>query len=128
MNRRITLSALTAAIVLPGALVSVGRLEESHHARAEVKGMRGVLQEIGRLDSPSLSAYRRMSDFDCLLYRRGDDPFALEVCVDRRGRLIEAIDRRSGDPRAWSLLEDPGASAIRLDRALVDRLLPPPPS
>jgi hypothetical protein len=85
--------------------------------------MRAVLATIGPLDQTSLAGYRRLGTFDCLLYRRGSDPFALEVCVDPGGRVVETIDRRQGDPRVWSLREDRVHSAVRVDRAEVDRLL-----
>lgn len=95
--------------------------------------MRRVLALVGPLDNPSLDAYRIDIDFefDCLLYRRGANRYALELCFDRAGRLAEAIDRRSGKPRISSLREHPEASTIRADRSEVVRLLkrlgaPPP--
>jgi hypothetical protein len=63
---------------------------------------------------------------DCLLYKRGRNPFALELCFDGAGRVIEAIDRRGGSPRISSIREDPSASNIRIDRAaalaLIERM------
>jgi hypothetical protein len=126
------------AFVLAGAaalalLVAVGRWEGHRHERAEVAGMRRVLAAVGPLDNPSLAAYRIDIDFefDCLIYRRGANRFALELCFDRSGRAAEAIDRRGPKERIWSLREHPQASTIRVDRAEVVRLLkrlgaPPP--
>lgn len=112
--------AATAAV----ALVLVGRWEGERHADAEVRGMRGVLAAVGPLGNSSLDAFRvSLVPFDCLLYRRGSNPYALELCIDERGRLVEALDRRSGSLRVWSLREDPDASPIRFDRAEVNRLL-----
>ena len=37
---------------------------------------------------------------DCLLYKRGSNPFALEFCFDGAGRVIEAIDRTRRSARA----------------------------
>lgn len=85
--------------------------------------MRTVVAAVGPLDNPSLSAFRYLSNFQCLVYRRGADPVALELCVDARGRLVEAIDRRSRERKIWSLRDDPTRSTILLDRAEVDRLL-----
>jgi hypothetical protein len=122
--RRLVLLAAAAVAVLV-ALVFVGRWEGDRHARAEIRAMQRTFEAVGRLDNPTLDAYRIDIDsrFDCLLYRRGSDRLALELCFDRRGRLVEAIDRRSGKPKIASLREDPGASTIRVDRAEVVRLL-----
>ena len=77
---------------------------------------------IGPLDSPSPTG-RVLEGFDCLVYGRGDVRFALEVYVDDDGRVVETIDRRHGERHIASLREDPAGSTIRVDRALVDRLL-----
>ena len=69
--------------------------------------MARVLGEIGPLDQPEVSGYRRMTIFDCLTYRRGENPFALELCVNAQGRVIETMDRRNGEPDVWSLREIP---------------------
>ena len=61
--------------------------------------------------------------FDCLVYRRGPNPYALELCVDHTGRVVEAIDRRTVDRKIWSLTFEPASSPVRVDRAEVDRLL-----
>jgi hypothetical protein len=112
-----------APVVVLAVLVGVGRFEGSHEARREQSGFRIVERLIGPLDSPGLSGYRVQSAFDCLTYRRGGNVFALELCVDRAGRVVEAIDRRSYVRRIWSLTFDPSASDVRVDRAEVDRLL-----
>jgi hypothetical protein len=111
------------AIVIAVALVAVGRFERSHQAQREMNGFRIVQRLVGPLDSPSLSGFRVLSSVDCLTYRRGGNVFALELCVDRAGRVVEAIDRRSVDRRIWSLKFDPSVSTVRVDRAEVDRLL-----
>jgi hypothetical protein len=116
-------AASAIAIVAAVALVAVGRYERSHQARREVNGFRVVQRLIGPLDSPSLSGFRVLPSFECLTYRRGGNVFALELCVDREGRVVEAIDRRTFDRRIWSLKFDPSASTVRVDRAEVDRLL-----
>lgn len=121
-RRRLALATLVVGVVL-AALVPVGRWEAARRADEQIRGMRTVRAVIGRLDSPSLSGYRRLSLFDCLTYRRGRNPFALELCFDREGRLIEAIDRRSGDPRIWSLRDDPTRSTLHAERAEIERLL-----
>lgn len=119
------MAAAAAAAVLV-ALIPLGLWESNRHADSELRGMRRVQAAIGPLDQPSLDAYRVNigTGFDCLLYKRGINRFALELCFDKQGRLIEAIDRRgAGDPKISSLREAPGDGTIRVDRALVDRLL-----
>lgn len=88
-----------------------------------MNGFRIVERLVGPLDSQSLSGYRVLPGFDCLTYRRGTNPFALELCVDPAGRVVEAIDRRTSTRRIWSLRFDPDASTVRVDRVEVDRLL-----
>lgn len=118
------LATTLAALVLAGALVALGRWERAHRADDQNAGMRSVLADVGPLASPSLSAFRYLATFQCLLYRRAGDRVGLEVCFDARGRLIEAIDRTGpGRPKIWSLRDDRERSTIRVDRAEVDRLL-----
>jgi hypothetical protein len=115
--------ASTIALVVAVALVAVGRYERSHQVQRQVNGFRIVQRLIGPLDSPTLSGFRVLPSVECLTYRRGGNVFALELCVDRDGRVVEAIDRRTFDRRIWSLKFDPAASTDRVHRAEVDRLL-----
>ena len=120
--RRIAAGILVTLIVL-GGLVFVGRWERAQRADEQVQGMGEVLAAVGPLDGPTLSAFRYLQDFQCLAYRRDRNPVALELCVDADGRVVEAIDRRSGEPTIWSLRDDPTRSTLRVDRGEVDRLL-----
>src|SRR5689334_16453378 len=116
------------AVAALASLIPIGRWEARRHARHEVAGIHRVLAAIGPLEQPSLDAYRIGvgPGLDCLLYRRGANPFALEICFDASGRVVEAYDRRGTGPRIWSLREDPSASTVRIDpraaHALVERL------
>jgi hypothetical protein len=116
-------AAVLAAIALAALLVALGRWERGRRAEEQISGMRRVLAAVGPLDSPTLKAFRYLTSFQCLLYERNGNPVALELCVDPEGRLVEAIDRRAGDPEIASLRDDPTRSTIRLDRDEVDRLL-----
>ena len=109
-----------ASLVL---LVVVGRWEGRRHAGKENAKILRIREAVGRLDRPRPTGFRILNPFTCLTYRRGGNKYALELCVDGAGRVVEAIDRRSGTPRIASLREDPGAATVRVDRGEVDRLL-----
>lgn len=119
---RAAAAAVLGAVVL-AALVALGRWEAEQRVEAEVEGMARTLAAVGALDSPSLTGYRVLHAFDCVVYRRGETRFALEVCVDEAGRVVETIDRRGSEHRVHSLRDDPDASTLRVERALVDALL-----
>lgn len=125
MSSRITraLALALAVVAVAAALVAIGRWERGREAAREEHGFRVVQRLIGPLGSPSLSGFRVFPAFDCLTYRRGANPFALELCVDHAGRVVEAIDRRRYDRRIWSLRFDASASTDRVDEAEVQRLL-----
>jgi hypothetical protein len=120
-RRSFAIGAIVVAVA--AALVAVGRWEGSSEAHREIRGFHIVQRLIGPLDSPTLSGFRVLPGFDCLTYRRGTNVFALELCIDRGGRVVEAIDRRTYDRRIWSLRFDPSASTDRVDRTEVERLL-----
>jgi hypothetical protein len=117
------LSLVAAAVAVLVAIAFVGRSEKRSWADSQLRGMERVLRLVGALDQRSLIGYRILPGFDCLVYQRGPDRLALELCVDRAGRLVVAVDRRGGARRYYDLHSDPGAASIRLDRAEVDRLL-----
>jgi hypothetical protein len=121
-RRRLAAVAL-AVLVLAALLVAIGRWERSRRAGEQVDGMRTVVAAVGPLDNGTLKAFRLLSQFQCLLYERGGNPVALELCFDVPGRVVEAIDRRGDEPRIFSLRDDPTRSTIRVDRQEVDRLL-----
>jgi hypothetical protein len=117
--------ARTAVAVVAAAalLVGVAHVEATRQASAQERGMRKVVRLIGPLDGTALSGYRRLPGFDCLTYRRGANPFALELCTDAQGRVVEAIDRRTATRHIWSLRFAPGSSDVHVDETRVQRLL-----
>lgn len=117
------LAVAAAAVVALAILVVVGRHERSSHAADENRKIAEIRSLVGPLDSPSLDAFRLLPQFSCLLYRRNGNRFALELCVDGKGRVVEAIDRRGRTPRIASLREDPSHATVRVERSEVDRLL-----
>jgi len=121
VSRRFAFLA-AAAFVLASALVGTGRWERSHRADVQNRGIRRLVDEIGPIAKSDPDYFRYLPQFQCLLYRRGTARFALEVCADADGRVLEAIDRR-GDTRIWSLRDDPTRATVRIDRAALDRWL-----
>ena len=119
---RVAAILLAALLVIVG-LVYVGSWERERHADEQARGMGMVLAAVGPLDGQTLSAFRYLQNFQCLAYRRDRNPVALELCFDSEGRVVEALDRRSDEPKIWSLREDPTRSTLRVDRREVDRLL-----
>jgi hypothetical protein len=115
--------AAVALVAAAAVLVGIGRWERGRHADRQNDGIERVRKAVGTLDSPTLKGFRFLADFQCLVYSRGRDELALELCVDRSGRVVEAIDRRSGEPRFWSLREDPTEASVQVDRAEVERLI-----
>jgi hypothetical protein len=125
LTLRQALVAVAVTCVLITGLVGAGLAERSHRAREQSRAIAEVASEVGPLDSPELDSYRYLFDhLQCLLYRRGRNPFALELCIDEKGRVVEAIDRRTAPkPLVHSLRDDPTRSSVRVDRAEVTRLL-----
>jgi hypothetical protein len=122
-QRSALLAAAALALVALVVLAFAGQWEKRRWVDEQLRGMARIERLVGPLDQRSLIGFRVLPQFDCLVYRRGPDLLALELCVDRNGRLVEAIDRRGGARRYYDLHADPGAASIRLDRAEVDRLL-----
>ena len=118
-------AATVAAVALLGGLVAVGRWEAGHHARDENARIASIRAAVGELDRPKPVAFRVHIGFgfDCLLWKRRSNPYALELCFTRDGRVVEAIDRRHGDPRIASLREDPDRATTRIDPDLARQLL-----
>jgi hypothetical protein len=115
-----------AVVLVAGVLVGlalVGRWEKDRWVDSQLHGMARIERLVGPLDQRSLVGFRVLPQFDCLVYRRGPDLLALELCIDGRGRLVQAIDRRGGARRYYDLHSDPSTASIHVDRAEVDRLL-----
>ena len=112
-----------ASLLALAVLVALGSWERERRADRQSAGIRAVLSEVGTLDSGELRGFRIFVNFQCLVYERGRNDFALELCVDDDGRVVEAIDRRDGTPEVWSLRDDRSRSQVRVDRREVNRLL-----
>jgi hypothetical protein len=102
--------AAAAGVVI---LVAVGMLERSH----EQSYMRGGIGRVRAAIGPSLSRpgptnYLYAAGRTCLLWAAAGRSYGLELCVDPRGRVVEAVDRRGGTSTFYSLVEEPGAAKL----------------
>lgn len=114
-------SALVTAALL---LIPVGRWQAQRGRAADQHRIEAIATLAGPLGGRRLTAYR-LATFNCLLYRVQKNPFALELCFDPHGRLVEAIDRRhyGYDPVIGSVRYDPGAAPITVPPARLLKLL-----
>jgi hypothetical protein len=104
--RRLVVTIIVISLVA-SALATLGSVEGDHAADRQIRGMAAVQREVDSTPAPP-SAFRITPTLYCLLYRRGANPFALELCYDRTGRLEQTIDRRNFvSPTFWDLEYDP---------------------
>lgn len=99
--------------MLLAAVAVYGRWEAQRSLDAERRGILGVRNLVGEeLLAPSVSDYYGDGVYVCLRYWAGGDPFALSLCYDGKGRLVEAVDERSGTPKFYSLRYRPAAAPV----------------
>jgi len=113
-----------AAVVLVGAvvLVALGRIERRSEQRHNVDGIARVRALVGgNVAHPA--DFRQSTGLSCLLYGGPQRVFALELCIDPSGRLVEAVDRRAPVSKFYSVTSEPSAARQRLDPGLVARLI-----
>jgi hypothetical protein len=110
------LLVLVALVLLAVVLVAVGRFEGRHAKDNALGGIDRVRAAVG---ASRPDAYRLTPSLACLLYGRDGHLFALELCHDLQGGLVEAIDRRGRSSRFWDVTYDPG---VARDRVAPDRL------
>jgi hypothetical protein len=104
------------------ALVAVGRHERASEREWNLDGIAVVRYLVGAgIDHPV--SYRLPVGLRCLIYKRDGRPFALELCVDPYGRVVEGVDRRGSVPRFYSVTAEPGVADERFASSTVDRLL-----
>ena len=112
---------LVGAALIPLLLVPVGRWEHHRADAVTLSHMRALRTFAGPELERHLSGYRLSFTFDCLLYstlsnRAAPDSltFAVELCFDPNGRLVEAIDRRPAQVLFYSFLLQPNAPVLRV--------------
>jgi hypothetical protein len=108
--------------VLAIVIVVVGREERTSERRHDLDGIALVRSLVGRRIGSAVN-YRVSSNLYCLLYSARRRVFALELCVDGQGRIVEAVDRRGTLPTFYSVAAEPTAANERLDLHLVSRLI-----
>jgi hypothetical protein len=117
-----TRGRLAVAAIVVVALIAVGWFEGARFEDEQNDGIESVLRAVGPIDQPALSHFRFQVGLSCLVYERDGNPLALELCWDMAGRLVEAVDRRGGDERRWTLRPNPDAAEHRADIERVRRL------
>jgi hypothetical protein len=122
VSRRRAVVAAAGVLVVALALVAVGRRERTSERNWNLDGIRAVRLLVGARINHPLS-YRVPTGLWCFIYGSSGRPFGLELCVDRYGRLVEAVDRRGSVPRFYSVVSEPGAARQRLPPSTVNRLL-----
>lgn len=123
ISRRAVLLALAAAAVLL-VLIPLARLERAHAQHVQLAGMTRLWHRGGaRVDGGNVDGFRRGLNEDCLLYDADGTPIAYELCFDR-GNLVQAIDRRGGRFRAWTIQPyGAGVATVHIAPALLAREL-----
>jgi hypothetical protein len=122
VSRRVVLGVVVVLLAAL-AVVAVGRWERGRHADQENDGIERVYDAVGELDGPTLEGFRFLEEFQCLIYGRDGRTFALELCVDWDGRVVEGIDRRGDDVKISSLREDPDRARVRVSRRAFEQVV-----
>lgn len=124
VRRATALRVALFALVVLGVCVPVGRWQDRRALAAERAKIEHIEALVAPIGSRTATAYR-LAAYDCLLYPIGPDPYAIELCFDRSGRLVEAIDRRhvGFPPKVGTLRYDPAGSPILVPPARLLDLL-----
>jgi hypothetical protein len=76
----------------------------------------------GSLRARRISGYR-VGPPDCLAYEVKPLTYALQLCVDAHGRLVETVDRLAGKPVYASLTWQPSLASVRFRPGEVEALI-----
>jgi hypothetical protein len=105
------LLVLVVLLLIAAVLVAIGRFERRHSTDAALDGIDRVRALVG---ASRPDAYRLTPTLACLLYGRNGHLFALELCYDLNGGLVEAIDRRGRESKFWDVTYEPGVARNRI--------------
>ena len=123
-SRRAQLVVAAAFVLLLVVAVPLGRHERSRGYGVELGRIQAVRDLIGsKLDAPTLTAYRLAPASACLLYRSGPNYYALKLCFDPEGRLVESEDARRGYPVFGSVVFRPELARLRVPRGEIRAIL-----
>jgi hypothetical protein len=103
-------------------LIAVGRHERSSERDRNLDGIAMVRALVGnRIGHPD--DYRVPAGLSCLLYPDHGRVFALELCIDSSGRIVEAVDRRASISTFYTVVYQPQIARQRLGVAFVSHLI-----
>jgi hypothetical protein len=118
--RRLALVGACVAL-LAAAAGWYGTVEGAGAIDRQQQGLLAVRTAVGpRLLHPGQAVYDLGGRLQCLAYAVNSNVFALELCFDSQGRLIEAVDRR-GVEHISTLRWRPSEAPLRLAPAEVER-------
>jgi hypothetical protein len=119
LRRRVVLGGAVVAFLV---LILVGRLERSSERDYNLDGIAMIRALVGnRISHPD--DYRVPTGLSCLLYPDHGRVFALELCIDSNGRIVEAVDRRGSVSVFYTAVYEPPIARQRLSVALVSHLI-----
>lgn len=122
MTRRIVLVVVCLALLAAGA-AWYGTVEGAGAIDRQQQGLLAVRTAVGaRLLHPAQAFYDLGGRLQCLTYPAKGNLFALELCFDSSGHLIEAVDRRNAE-RISTLRWRPTEAPLRIAPAEVERAL-----
>jgi hypothetical protein len=115
---------VVAVAVAAVAVVAVGQYGRRHEQAATERGIERVRAAIGSLGRPGPSDYTLANPGrSCLLWAVNGRIYALQLCIDAQGRVIEAVDRRGWTAKFYSFTDEPSAAKLRISPKLFDALL-----
>lgn len=122
MIRRRTVAWAVVALALALVTVLVGRAGRANEQRKELDGIALVRLLVGKKIGQPVN-YRVSTGLYCLLYTARGRPFALELCADPYGRIVEAADRRGSVPAFYNITFEPAIATEHIDMHLVGRAI-----
>ena len=121
---RRALAWVAVVCVVAAGMVLLGRHERSTEQSYMLDRIANVRAAIGpSLTRPGPNNYVYDGALGCLLYADGGRSYALELCADPSGRIVEAWDRRGATTSVYSVAPDPGAARLRVAPSLFPSLI-----
>lgn len=121
LTRR-TLLVATACVLAAAVVVLVGRSQRGTERRKNLDGIAFLRSFVGS-NLGKADDYRVAPGLYCLLYKANGRIFGVELCADRYGRLVEAVDRRGTLPVFYTVTPEPSVARQTLDLRVVARTI-----